>query len=109
MFFYCSHFFPDWFENKWNEQEVRGELKTKVPHEFDVAKGSTHMAVTREFVEYAVSDPKARDLLYWMRDIKVPDEHYFQTLSHSPHMDIPGSFIGWSDYIAKCVKHFFYF
>jgi len=52
------------------------------------------MAVTREFVEYALNDSKARDLLYWMRDIKMPDEHYFQTLSHSPHMDVPGAFIG---------------
>jgi len=59
-----------------------------------VAKGSTHIAVTREFVEFTVNDFRANDLLYWMRDIKVPDEHFFQTLSHNPQMGIPGSYIG---------------
>jgi len=91
----CSHFHPDWFLHSWNKQLERGERKSSpVPHGFDVAKGSTHMAVTRDFVQYAVSDSKARDLLYWMRDIKIPDEHYFQTLSHNPHMNVPGAFIG---------------
>ena len=92
--FVCSHFYPEWYQYSWKYHRVRGGRKSAVPHGFDVAKGNTHVAVTREFVEYAVSDPKARDLLYWMRDIKMPDEHYFQTLSSSPHMDIPGAFIG---------------
>jgi len=52
------------------------------------------MAVTREFVEFAVNDSRAQDLLHWMRDIKVPDEHFFQTLNHNPQMGIPGSFKG---------------
>jgi len=65
-----------------------------VPHGFSVAKGATHMAVTREFVEFAVHDHRAQDLLQWMSDIKVPDEHFFQTLNHNPQMNIPGSFLG---------------
>jgi len=102
--FVCSHFYPDWYHYSWKYHLVRGEQKSAVPHDFDVAKGNTHMAVTREFVEYAVSDSKARDLLYWMRDINVPDEHYFQTLSHSPQMDIPGSFIGLFHYVLSVSK-----
>ena len=90
----CSQFYPDWFQYSWNELDERGPLKEAVPHDFDVAKGSTHMAVTREFVEFAVNDSRAQNLLNWMRDIKVPDEHFFQTLNHSPKMQIPGSFIG---------------
>jgi len=54
------------------------------------------MAVTREFVEFAVNDYKAQDLLSWMTDIKMPDEHFFQTLNHNPQMEIPGSFLGQS-------------
>ena len=65
-----------------------------MPHGFNIAKGSTHMAVTREFVEFAVHDPRAQDLLHWMSDIKVPDEHFFQTLNHNPQMNIPGSYLG---------------
>ena len=93
MFVY-SHFLPDWFEFSWNEHEVRGPRKEPAPHGFDVAKGSAHMAVTREFVEFAVSDSRAQDLLCWMRDVKIPDEHFFQTLSHNPQMDIPGAYLG---------------
>ena len=73
---------------------VRETIKQRIPRGFNVIKGSTHMAVTREFVEFAVNDPRAHDLLYWMRNIKVPDEHFFQTLNHNPQMDIPGSFLG---------------
>jgi len=29
-----------------------------------------------------------------MRDIKMPDEHFFQTLNHNPQMDVPGSYLG---------------
>jgi len=92
--FACSHFFTDWFEFSWIDPEVRGPRKEPAPHGFNVAKGSTHMAVTREFVEFAVNDLRAEDLLYWMRDIKVPDEHFFPTLSHNPLMDIPGAYLG---------------
>jgi len=75
---------------------VHEATKEPIPHGFNVIKGSTHMAVTREFVKFAVSDPRAQDLLYWMRNIKVSDEHFFQTLNHNPQMKIPGSFLGQS-------------
>jgi len=88
------HYFPDWFQFAWNEHDKRGKRKGPIPHGFNVAKGSTHMAVTREFVQFAVNDSRARDLLYYMRNIKVPDEHFFQTLNHNPQMDIPGAYIG---------------
>ena len=52
------------------------------------------MAATRAFVKYALTDRKARDLLDWMSDIKVPDEHFFQTLNHNPQNPAPGSFSG---------------
>jgi len=48
--------------------------KDPAPYGFNVAKGSTHMAVTRAFVEFAVSDARALGLLDWMSDIRVPDD-----------------------------------
>ena len=29
-----------------------------------------------------------------MRDIRVPDEHFFATLNHNPQLGIPGAYIG---------------
>jgi len=43
---------------------------------------------------YALTDRKARDLLDWMSDIKIPDEHFFQTLNHNPQIPAPGAFNG---------------
>jgi len=91
----CSRFFPYWFEFSWDYSGVNMLGRKKpAPHSFDIAKGSTHMAVTREFVKFTVNDSRAQDLLDWMKDIKVPDEHFFQTLNHNPQMDIPGAFLG---------------
>lgn len=52
------------------------------------------MAATRAFLQYALTDRKAVDLLDWMSDIKVPDEHFFQTLNHNPKWPAPGAFTG---------------
>jgi len=99
-FMHRSHYFPEWFQYAWITHDERGELKAPVPHRFHVAKGSTHMAVTRKFVEFAVTDSRADDLLFWMRNIKVPDEHFFPTLNHNPHMGIPGAFKGLNTYVT---------
>ena len=105
MMMHCSHFYPEWFQYSWNDSRgvVHGPRKEPVPHGFDVAKGSTHMAVTRAFVEFAVHDRRAKDLLYWMRNIKMPDEHFFQTLNHNAQMNIPGSFRGRNSYLLSCL------
>ena len=62
--------------------------KDPAPYGFNLAKGSTHMAVTRAFVLFAVNDTRAQGLLDWMSDIRVPDEFFFQTLNHNPQMNI---------------------
>lgn len=91
---YAKHYFPEWFQYAWIEHEVRGGKKPPAPHGFNIAKGSTHMVAARPFVEFAVRDQRAKDLLEWMRDIKVPDEHFFPTLNHNPQFQIPGSYRG---------------
>jgi hypothetical protein len=39
------------------------------------------VAASRDFVAHALFDRRAQDLLCWMSDIKIPDEHFFQTLN----------------------------
>jgi Core-2/I-Branching enzyme len=90
----CREYFPEWFQYSWIAHDLRGGVKPTPPHGFVITKGYTHMAVTRAFVEYALNNPIAQDLLHWMSDIKVPDEHFFQTLNHSPQLNIPGSYRG---------------
>ncbi len=68
--------------------------KGPAPDGFLIAKGSTHIAATRGFVQYVVNTHKAHALLEWMRDIRSPDEHYFPTLNHNPHLGIPGAYTG---------------
>ncbi|OON19175.1 Core-2/I-Branching enzyme, partial [Opisthorchis viverrini] len=65
-------------------------------------KGSVHVVVRREFVEYMNNDNKAQQLLVALkahesmvnREI-FPDEAFFPTLNHNPHVfKIPGAFLG---------------
>lgn len=77
-----------------NENWRTSTLKDKPPHKFLIAKGSTHAALSRAFVDYALNSRQAKDLLEWMRDIRAPDEHFFPTLNHNPHLGIPGSYKG---------------
>ena len=83
-----------WFQYSWPTFQQRGKRKSEPPHGFRITKGSTHLAATRDFVRFALNDPRAKDLLDWISDVRVPDEFFFQTLNHNPQFDIPGSYIG---------------
>jgi len=87
-------FFPNWFEYRWKNYQQTNERKSPPPHGYVIAKGSAHIAATLEFVQHALTDRKALDLLDWMSDIKIPDEHFFQTLNHNPLIPAPGAFSG---------------
>lgn len=89
-----SKFFPERFKYSWITPHRRGAHKEPAPHGFKVTKGSTHMAVTRQFVQFVLTDSTAQDLLRWMSDVKIPDEYFFSTLNHNPQLNIPGSFLG---------------
>jgi hypothetical protein len=84
----------DWYKYRWQFQRRTGQRKSHPPHGFVIVKGSTHVAVTRKFIEFALHDKRAKDLLIWMKDIHIPDEHFFQTLSHNPQFNIPGAYSG---------------
>lgn len=78
----------------WHHQIPTLFFKEAAPDGFKLAKGSTHIVVSRAFVEYVMTNQSAKHLLEWMHDIRIPDEQYFNTLSHNPQLNIPGAYIG---------------
>lgn len=64
------------------------------PHNISPIKASVHVVVNRGFVDYVLHDQRAHDLLNWTRQTDVPDETFFATLNHNPHLRVPGSYLG---------------
>ena len=84
-----------WTKYSWRTEYWRtNTLKDPAPQNFLVHKGSTHIAAVRGFVGWALYDQRAVDLRDWMRDIRVPDEHFFNTLNHHAHFGVPGAYKG---------------
>ncbi|KAL5018730.1 hypothetical protein ScPMuIL_004452 [Solemya velum] len=71
--------------------------KSPPPHNITIVKGSAYGVFSRAFVEYIINDQRAKDLLHWCRDVRSPDEYYWATLHHNPHLHIPGSYSGVPD------------
>ncbi|NXQ97964.1 GCNT2 transferase, partial [Sagittarius serpentarius] len=63
--------------------------KAPPPHNLTIYFGSAYVAVTRPFVEFALRDQRAIDLLAWSEDTYSPDEHFWVTLNRIP--GVPGS------------------
>ncbi|KAM4609523.1 beta-1,3-galactosyl-O-glycosyl-glycoprotein beta-1,6-N-acetylglucosaminyltransferase 7-like [Discoglossus pictus] len=64
-------------------------LKDKPPHNLTLYFGTAYYALTREFVNFVLSDTQAKNLLEWSKDTYSPDEHYWVTLNRLK--DAPGS------------------
>ena len=56
-------------------------LKDPPPEDINLMKGSKEVALTRGFLKYTHSDPKAIELANYLADAYVPDEHFYSTLS----------------------------
>ncbi|KAA3675201.1 uncharacterized protein DEA37_0005164 [Paragonimus westermani] len=78
--------------------------------QFTWYKGPVHVIVRREFVDYMLNNPRAKQLyntLARQAANKIPDETYFATLNHNPDtFPIPGAFLGvhetnWPQSIAR--------
>uniref|UniRef100_A0A8D1UN74 N-acetyllactosaminide beta-1,6-N-acetylglucosaminyl-transferase n=1 Tax=Sus scrofa TaxID=9823 RepID=A0A8D1UN74_PIG len=54
--------------------------KTPPPHNLTIYFGSAYVALTREFANFVLQDPRATDLLEWSKDTYSPDEHFWVTL-----------------------------
>ncbi|BFZ13672.1 hypothetical protein BsWGS_16711 [Bradybaena similaris] len=58
-------------------------------------KGSVHITVNRDFVDYVLHNKTAKALLQWAeKNTSVPDETFFATLNHNPQLGIRGSYKG---------------
>ena len=69
-------------------------LNPPVPHNITLTKGSAHAVASREFINFTVNSEVGRDYLEWCKNTNVPDEHFFSSLQHSPHLGVPGAFRG---------------
>ncbi|XP_041347186.1 beta-1,3-galactosyl-O-glycosyl-glycoprotein beta-1,6-N-acetylglucosaminyltransferase-like, partial [Gigantopelta aegis] len=72
----------------------RWEKAGKPPHNIRPVKGSVHIVASRGFVDYLLHNQTSKDLLEWVQKTKIPDETYFSTLNHNPHLGVPGSYKG---------------
>ena len=71
--------------------------KEDPPHNVRIVKGSAYGVFSRFFVEFILTDQKARDLLEWSKDTYSPDEHFWSTLHHIHHnsfLKTPGGYVG---------------
>lgn len=60
------------------------KVKSEPPHNLTIYFGSAYYVLTRKFVEFALTDERAKDLLKWSRDTYSPDEHFWVTLNRLP-------------------------
>ncbi|KAJ8790572.1 hypothetical protein J1605_004545 [Eschrichtius robustus] len=59
-------------------------LKRPAPHNLTIYFGSAYVALSREFTNFVLHDPRALDLLQWSKDTFSPDEHFWVTLNRIP-------------------------
>lgn len=57
-------------------------------------QGNVHITASRGYVDYVLHNLTALSFLSWVRGTRVPDETYFSTLNHNPHLAVPGSYRG---------------
>uniref|UniRef100_G1TEP9 Glucosaminyl (N-acetyl) transferase family member 7 n=1 Tax=Oryctolagus cuniculus TaxID=9986 RepID=G1TEP9_RABIT len=74
-------------------------FRAEPPHNLTVYFGSAYFALTRRFVEFILTDIRAKDLLQWSKDIDSPEQHYWVTLNRLT--DAPGATpsTGWEGHI----------
>ncbi|XP_067663732.1 beta-1,3-galactosyl-O-glycosyl-glycoprotein beta-1,6-N-acetylglucosaminyltransferase 4-like [Haliotis asinina] len=80
--------------SRYFESLRRWWLAGNPPHGIRPVLGSVHIVANRDFVDYAINNQVAKDLLKWVRWTDIPDETFFSTLNHNPQLMIPGTYIG---------------
>lgn len=64
-------------------------FKEKPPHNLTIYFGSAHYVLTRKFVQFVLTDVRAKDMLQWSKDIHSPERHYWVTLNRLKGKDEP--------------------
>jgi len=68
------------------------ESNPQPPHGFKINKGYAYGAFSRQFIEYVMSNQKARDLIEWSRNTFSPDEFIWATLHTNLQFNPPGAY-----------------
>ena len=80
-----------------------GEKKIPPPYGVKVYKGSSFIAGTREFCQYALHDETAKAFLNWLNDTMYVDESFFPSLYR--HYGVPGGVPGEQpEFITRAVN-----
>ena len=85
-----------------------GKVKTPPPQGIQIYKGSSFIAGTRKFCEYAVYDETAKAFLNWLNDTIFVDESFFTTLFR--HSGVPGG-VPWpeqQEFITRGAVNWYY-
>ncbi|XP_035976931.2 putative beta-1,3-galactosyl-O-glycosyl-glycoprotein beta-1,6-N-acetylglucosaminyltransferase 7 [Halichoerus grypus] len=64
-------------------------FKDEPPRNLTIYFGSAYYVLTRKFVEFVLTDSRAKDMLRWSKDIQSPERHYWVTLNRL--RDAPGA------------------
>ncbi|XP_003787766.1 beta-1,3-galactosyl-O-glycosyl-glycoprotein beta-1,6-N-acetylglucosaminyltransferase 7 [Otolemur garnettii] len=79
-------------------------FKYEAPHNLTIYFGSAYYVLTRKFVEFILTDIRAKDMLQWSKGIRSPEHHYWVTLNRLK--DAPGATpnAGWEGNVraVKC-------
>lgn len=75
--------------HRWRE---RWQRKQPAPHNIRPYKGSVHVVLSRDFVDFLLHNKTSLDFLNWVeKDTHIPDELYFTTMNNNWHLQAPGS------------------
>ncbi|KAM6147880.1 beta-1,3-galactosyl-O-glycosyl-glycoprotein beta-1,6-N-acetylglucosaminyltransferase 7-like [Erethizon dorsatum] len=64
-------------------------FKHEPPHNLTIYFGSAYYVLTRKFVDFILTDIRAKDMLRWSKDLRSPEQHYWVTLNRLK--DAPGA------------------
>lgn len=65
-------------------------FKHEPPHNLTVYFGSAYYVLTRKFVDFVLTDIRAKDMLRWSGDLRCPERHYWVTLNRLRGKDRSG-------------------
>ena len=77
------------------------ENKTTTP-QYNPGTGCLHVAVNRDFVDFCINDYRAKAFYQWLNGTVFPEETFFASLNHNPHLGIRGSFLGNYSSLHSC-------
>ena len=66
------------------------------PGGIELTKGAVHIAAQRGFVDYVLHNKTARDFFQWLKKTEIPDELFYASLNHNPHLGVPGAYKGYA-------------